>query len=150
MSFCSLGGRGLDTEPPPGWADPPLDADTPPGLGRPPTRYGQQAGDIHPTGMHTCSPVRFHYNLQICILYHTSYCYFYRPQRSWGKVMFLQASVILLTGVGCLPQCMLGYTPPEQTPPRSRHTPQSRHAPLEQTPPGVNTPPPRTRYTPRD
>ena len=25
---------------------------------------------------------------------------FYRPQRSWGKVMFLQASVILLTGGG--------------------------------------------------
>ena len=51
---------------------------------------------------------------------------------------------------GCLPQCMLGYTPswsrhppgadtPEHTPPRSRH-------PLEQTPPGADTPwsrPPR-------
>ena len=108
------GEGGLDTEPPPGWADPPW-MQTP--WADPPTRYGQQAGDIHPTGMHTCSPVRFHYNLQICILYHTSYCYFYRPQRSWGKVMFLQASVILLTGVGCLPQCMLGYTPPEQTTP---------------------------------
>ena len=54
-------------------------------------------------------------------------------------------------GGGCLPQCMLGYTPPpphgsrplwEQTPPqeqtrtRSRHSPESRH-PLEQTPPCV-------------
>ena len=28
---------------------------------------------------------------------------FYRPQRSWGKVMFLQASVILLTGGGAGP-----------------------------------------------
>ena len=28
--------------------------------------------------------------------------YFYRLQRSWGKVMFLQASVILLTGGECL------------------------------------------------
>ena len=27
----------------------------------------------------------------------------YRPQRSWGKVMFLQASVILLTGGVCYP-----------------------------------------------
>ena len=67
----------------------------------------------------------------------------YRPQRSWAKVMFLQASVILLTG-GCLPQCMLRYTPPrsrhppweqippwEQTPPRSRHTPQTKYTPLE-------------------
>ena len=51
---------------------------------------------------------------------------FYRPQRSWAKVIFLQVSVILLTG-GCLPQCMLGY-PPEQTLPGSRH-------PWEQTPP---------------
>ena len=28
--------------------------------------------------------------------------YFYRPQRSWGKVIFSQASVILLTGGGLL------------------------------------------------
>ena len=28
--------------------------------------------------------------------------YFYRPQRSWGKVMFLHVSVILFTG-GCYP-----------------------------------------------
>ena len=55
---------------------------------------------------------------------------------------------------GCLPQCMLGYTPPwsrhplgadppeqtspEQTPPRA-DTPQSRHPP-EQTPRGVDPP----------
>ena len=31
-----------------------------------------------------------------------SFCYFYLPQRSWGKVMFLQASVILSTGGRCL------------------------------------------------
>ena len=49
----------------------------------------------------------------------------YRPQRSWAKVMFLQASVILLTGGGgSLPQCMLGYTPRSRPPPgsRLRHT----------------------------
>ena len=48
--------------------------------------------------------------------------------------MFSQASVILLMG-GCLPQCMLGYTPfprtdtpQEQTPlPGSRHPLPSRH-----------------------
>ena len=68
---------------------------------------------------------------------------YYRPQRSWAKVMFLQASVILLTGGGCLPQCMLGHppsrhppwkqTPPEQTPHPSRHPPppRSRHPPPE-------------------
>ena len=54
---------------------------------------------------------------------------YYCPQRSWGKVIFLQASVILLTG-GCLPQCMLGYHPP----PGSRH-------PHEQTPPEQTLPP---------
>ena len=67
-------------------------------------------------------------------------------------------------GWGCLPQCMLGYTPlsrhappgadtaPEQnhppgadTPPEQTHPP-NRHPP-EQTPPWADTPP-RTRYTP--
>ena len=86
--------------------------------------------------------------------------YYYRPQRNWGKVMFLQASVILLTG-GCLAPCMLGlHTPPgsrhlpKQKTPRSRYPPradtaQSRHPPPgEQTPPRADntpeqTPPPR-------
>ena len=78
----------------------------------------------------------------------------YRPQQSWAKVMFLQASVILSTG-GCLPQCMLEYTtpeqthPPEQTPPRAdtpweQTPPRSRH-PREQTPP-----PPRADTFPRE
>ena len=35
--------------------------------------------------------------------------YNYRPQRSWGKIIFSQASVILFTWGG-LPQCMLGYS----------------------------------------
>ena len=46
--------------------------------------------------------------------------------------MFLQASVILLTG-GCLTQCMLGY-----------HPPRSRHPPGADTPPKANTPPEQT------
>ena len=51
-------------------------------------------------------------------------------KRSYGEVMFYSClSVILFTG-GCLPQCMLGYTPPSrhlpgQTPPRQ--TPLDRH-----------------------
>ena len=73
--------------------------------------------------------------------------YFYRPQRSWAKVMFLQVCVILFTGGGCLPQCMLGYHPPppwEQMPPGSRHppradTPREQTHLLEQTPPGKQT-----------
>ena len=57
---------------------------------------------------------------------------FYRPQRSWAKVMFLQASVILSTGGGGVHagQCMLGYHPP----PREQ-TPLGADTPQEQTPP---------------
>ena len=69
----------------------------------------------------------------------------YRPQRSWGKVMFSQACVILFTG-GCLPQCMLGYHPPGADPPGSRHipradTPLGADTPWEQTHPQEQTPP---------
>ena len=45
-------------------------------------------------------------------------CY-YRPQRSWGKAIFSQASVILLTGGECLTR---------QIPP-SRYTPWQVHPP---------------------
>ena len=52
-------------------------------------------------------------------------------------------------GGGCLPQCMLGFTPPpEQTPPREEtppraDTPQIRHHPPGSTPPRADIPPPR-------
>ena len=63
---------------------------------------------------------------------------YYRPQRSWGKVMFSQACVILFTGGVCLSACW-------DTPPGSRHPPQTRHHPpwdQDQAPPlGVDTPP---------
>ena len=40
---------------------------------------------------------------------------FYRPQRSWGKVMFLHVSVILFMGVGGgesgIPACIAGGIP---------------------------------------
>ena len=54
-----------------------------------------------------------------------------------AKVMFLHVSVILLTGGGCLPKCMLGYTPRwRQTPP----SPGIRH-PQKQIPPEADPPP---------
>ena len=72
--------------------------------------------------------------------------HFYRPQRSWGKVMFLQVSVILFTG-GLSASVHAGIHPPppqEQTPPRAdtplEQTPPSRHPPLEQTPLGTDPP----------
>ena len=52
---------------------------------------------------------------------------YYRPQQSCAKVMFLHLSVILFTG-GCLPQCMLRYTPPLGRPPWP-DTPPGRHPP---------------------
>ena len=87
---------------------------------------------------------------------------YYRPQRSWGKVMFLQVCVILFKGVGVPDQVhppRTRYTPPGPgTPPQARYIPQTRYTPWDQVhpqdqvhPPG--TPPwsrytPQTRYTP--
>ena len=58
----------------------------------------------------------------------------YRPQRSWGKVMLLQASVILLTGGG-YPSMPCRSHPLEAHPPRSTH-------PREAPPPREAHPPP--------
>ena len=62
-----------------------------------------------------------------------------------AKVMFLHVCVILFTG-GVL---RAGRTPPDQTPPGSRHPPWSRHPP-DQTPPSPpdQTPPPSREQTP--
>ena len=67
--------------------------------------------------------------------------YFYRPQLSWAKVMFLQVCVILFTGGG-LPQYMLGYHIPPlgaDTSPVA-DTPQSRQPPRAGIPPGSRPP----------
>ena len=63
----------------------------------------------------------------------------YRPQRSWGKVMFLQASMILLTGGVCLSACW-------DIPPRSRHP----HPRADSPPPQEQTPPPQSRLPPQE
>ena len=60
---------------------------------------------------------------------------YYRPQRSWGKVIFPQACVILFTGGVCLSACW-------DTTPSGTDTPEQ--TPWEQTPPcplGADTPP---------
>ena len=79
----------------------------------------------------------------------------YRPQRSWAKVMFLQASVILSTG-GCTWSgpggVYLADTPHDQVhhPPDQVHPPGLGTSPRDQVhPPGPGTPP-WTRYTPQD
>ena len=56
----------------------------------------------------------------------------------WGKVIFSVACVKnSVQGGGGLPQCMLGYHPPQSRPPGSRHPP----------PPGADNPP-RSRHPP--
>ena len=67
-----------------------------------------------------------------------SLCFpYYLPQRSWGKVMFLQASVILLTGGEGVPH------PPDYVPPRLSTPGLCTHwpmYPLDYVPPGLHTP----------
>ena len=75
----------------------------------------------------------------------------YRPQRSWGKVIFSQACVILFTGGGgvCLSACWdttLQTSPPDHapTPWEHRHPPGAdtlgAYTPQEQTPPQSRPP----------
>ena len=66
--------------------------------------------------------------------------YFYRPQRSWAKVIFSQASVCPQGGGGVSASVHAGIYPPEQTPP-PRADPPRADTPPEQTPPGADTPP---------
>ena len=47
---------------------------------------------------------------EIRIKSHNIYLIFYRPQRSWGKVIFSQASVVLSRGGG-IPACIAGGIP---------------------------------------
>ena len=67
--------------------------------------------------------------------------HFYRLQRSWGKVIFSQASVILFTGGVCLSACWDTTTPTPQT----RHPPGTRH-PQDHTHPQKQAPSPPTRH----
>ena len=53
----------------------------------------------------------------------------YRPQRSCGKVIFSQASVSHSVHGGCLPQCMLGYTPKQTLPLPGSTSPQKHTLP---------------------
>ena len=113
---------------------------------------------------------RLNYDATVISLFTLASCrpnvFYYRPQRSWGKVMFLQVCVILFTGGSTWPGIPPGTrcTPRDQVqPPRTRctprdrlHTPQDQlHTPRDQVhPPGPGTPPrlgtpPGTRYTPQ-
>ena len=62
----------------------------------------------------------------------------YCQQMKFPKVMFLHLSAILFTGGRCLPQCMLGCTPWEQTPLGGDNSPRA-DTPWEQTPPRADT-----------
>ena len=74
----------------------------------------------------------------------------YRPRRSWGKVIFWQASVILLNRGGVSASVHAGIPPtpsrhPQDQPPRNQAPPGSRppraDTPQDQAPPQQQTPP---------
>ena len=90
-------------------------------------------------------------------------CFYYRPQRSWAKVMFLQASVILSTGgrgvsgrenppsrettlAGRAPPGKENPPPPAGRPPRARRTalPGKENPPSRETPRARRHPPQHT------
>ena len=102
--------------------------------------------NVHPQ----YSPASFTHTVKVIIFANDTFD-LYRPQRSWGKVMFSQACVILFTG-GCLPQCMLGYYTPlgNRHPPQSRHSPQSRHPPSRADTPLPCCRHPQEQTPPRD
>ena len=60
----------------------------------------------------------------------------YRPQRSWGKVMFSQACVILFTG-GVSASVHAGIPPPLGADTSRADTPWEQTPPREQTPPSM-------------
>ena len=76
----------------------------------------------------TCETLHSTFNGHTEIM--TSVCY--RPQRSWGKVMFLHVSVILFTG-GVCPIAFWDT----QTPPGTRHTLPLGSTPLRADPPSA-------------
>ena len=64
-----------------------------------------------------------------------SMSHIYSPQRSCGKVMFSQASVILFTRRGVSDRHSPGRHPPWANTPLGRPTPLGRHPPWADTPP---------------
>ena len=60
---------------------------------------------------------------------HHQFEYFYRPQRSWGKVMFLHVSVILFTRGGICLSARWDTPLARQTPSSGKETPPARQTP---------------------
>ena len=99
-----------------------------------------------------CSEPTVHF--QFCLHKFVNIAHIYRPQRSWGKVIFLYLSVILFTGGVCLSACwdtppdqagtpwdQAGNPPPQTRCPWDQASPGTRQAPPDQTPRGPGTPP---------
>ena len=83
--------------------------------------------------------------------------FYYRPQRSWGKVMFLQVSVILFTegesasvhaGITPPPRGRNQEDPPPSRPPRSGTPQEENPPPPEQAPPPPGRDPPGAETIP--
>ena len=101
--------------------------------------YGSEEQQvIHDT--HTIVHISSHKELKLL---------YYRPQRSWAKAIFLQASVCPQGGRGvCLSACwdthpppQIRHIPPRPSTPSGADTPQTRQTPREQTPHSRSRPP---------
>ena len=99
-----------------------------------------------------CSEPTVHF--QFCLRKFVNIAHIYRPQRSWGKVIFLYLSVILFTGGGSA-SVHAGIPPPG---PGRHPLGPGRHPPPDQMPLGPGIPrdqagtprpdPPGTRHSP--
>ena len=75
-----------------------------------------------------------------CASFRIHHLYFYQPQQSCTKVIFLHACVILSTGVVCTITCWDIPPPPGADPPGSRHPPPGAGTPTTPLGPGAATP----------
>ena len=86
--------------------------------------------DVHisSTNFHRVISTQYETTLRISMssTFHQIDTNFYRPQRSWGKVIFSEASVILFTGGGESASVHAGIP---HSPPPARQTPLARRPP---------------------
>ena len=88
----------------------------------------------------------YHKLLYLCVCDHksikhtASFVFVTARKRSLGRLCFYTCLSVILFTRGCLPQCMLTYTPQGADPPRKQTPHTSRHPPGADTPREVDTP----------
>ena len=125
-----LGSR--DTTPPPG-RHPPRQTHTPLGrhpLSRHPLRQIPPTRQIAPP--HPCETAPLQQTVRILLECILVYLWVYRKNNflaiSLRKLCFYTCLSVILFAGGCVPQCMLGYTPPGADPPSTHYTVHTRRS----------------------